>query len=138
MVQERRSMLRVWNLNLVVGTFALTILGTFLTRSGIVSSVHAFTTGTIGYFFLAFIGLVLVTGLSMVAGNSDRLRTTGRFEAVASRETVILFNILFLTAFMFTVLVGTLFPLVAEYVRGVKVSVGEPFFNMVSLLMIVA
>ncbi|HVT38169.1 MAG TPA: heme lyase CcmF/NrfE family subunit [Gemmatimonadaceae bacterium] len=138
MVQERRGMLRLWNLNLVVGTFVLTILGTFLTRSGIISSVHAFTTGTIGYFFLAFIALVLVSALAMVAGNSDRLRTTGRFDAVASRETVILFNNLFLTAFMFTVLVGTLFPLVAEYVRGVKVSVGEPFFNMMSLPMIVA
>jgi cytochrome c-type biogenesis protein CcmF len=138
MVQERRGMLRLWNLNLVVGTFVLTILGTFLTRSGIISSVHAFTTGTIGYFFLAFIAIVLLGALAMVAGNSERLRTTGRFDAVASRETIILFNNLFLTAFMFTVLVGTLFPLVAEYVRGVKVSVGEPFYNRMSLPMIVA
>ena len=138
MVQERRGMLRLWNLNLVVGTFVLTILGTFLTRSGIISSVHAFTTGTIGYYFLAFIAIVLLAALAMVAGNSDRLRTTGRFDAVVSREAVILFNNLFLTAFMFTVLIGTLFPLVAEYARGVKVSVGEPFFNAMSLPMIVA
>ena len=138
MVQERRGMLRLWNLNLVVGTFVLTILGTFLTRSGIISSVHAFTTGTIGYYFLGFIAIVLLAALAMVAGNSDRLRTTGRFDAIASRETIILFNNLFLTAFMFTVLVGTLFPLVAEYVRGVKVSVGEPFYNRMSLPMIVA
>src|SRR5487761_1995569 len=79
-MQERRGMLRLWNLNLMVGTFVLTILGTFLTRSGILSSVHAFTTGTIGYYFLVFIAIVLVVGLMMVAGNSDRLRTTGRFE----------------------------------------------------------
>ena len=138
MVQERRQMLRVWNLNLVVGTFVLTILGTFLTRSGIISSVHAFTTGTIGYYFLAFIGVVLISGVVIVAGTSDRLRTTGRLDSPASRETVFLFNNLLLTAFMFTVLVGTLFPLVAEAVRGVKVSVGGPFFNRMSLPIVVA
>ena len=136
MVQERRSMLRVWNLNLVVGTFVLTILGTFLTRSGIISSVHAFTTGTIGYYFLTFIGVVLAAALTLVAGSSDRLRTTGQFDSVVSRETVFLLNNLFLTAFMFTVLVGTLFPLVAEAVRGVKVSVGGPYFNRMSLPLI--
>jgi cytochrome c-type biogenesis protein CcmF len=138
MVQERRGMLRVWNLNLVVGTFVLTILGTFLTRSGIISSVHAFTTGTIGYYFLAFIALVLIAGLGLVAGSSDELRSTGRLDSAASRETVFLLNNLFLTAFMLTVLVGTLFPLVAEAVRGVKVSVGGPFFNRMSLPLIAA
>ena len=79
-------MLRLWNLNLIVGTFVLTILGTFLTRSGIISSVHAFTTGTIGYYFLAVIAVVLFGSLMVVAGNSDRLRTTGRYDAVASRD----------------------------------------------------
>ncbi len=138
MVQERRSMLRLWNINLVVGTFVLTILGTFLTRSGIISSVHAFTTGTIGYYFLAFIGIVLLSSLVMVAGTSGRLKTSGHLDSAASRETVFLLNNLFLTSFMFTVLVGTLFPLVAEAVRGVKVSVGAPFFNRMALPMIVA
>ncbi|MEO7085665.1 MAG: heme lyase CcmF/NrfE family subunit [Gemmatimonadaceae bacterium] len=138
MVQERRSMLRVWNLNLVVGTFVLTILGTFLTRSGIISSVHAFTTGTIGYYFLTFIALVLLAALVLVAGNSDRLKTNGRLDSAASRETIFLLNNLFLTAFMLTVLVGTLFPLVAEAIRGVKVSVGGPFFNRMTLPMIAA
>ena len=138
MVQERRGMLRLWNLNLMVGTFVLTILGTFLTRSGIISSVHAFTTGTIGYYFLAFIAIVLLASLAMVAGNSERLRSTGHLDSAASRETVFLLNNLFLTAFMFTVLVGTLFPLVAEAVRGVKVSVGVPFFNKMTLPLIVS
>ncbi len=138
MVQERRGMLRLWNLNLVVGTFVLTILGTFLTRSGIISSVHAFTTGTIGYYFLAFIAVTLLAALALVAGTSGRLTSENRFDSAASRETVFLLNNLFLTAFMFTVLLGTLFPLVAESVRGVKVSVGEPFFNRMSLPMIVA
>ena len=138
MVQERRGMLKLWNLNLMVGTFVLTILGTFLTRSGILSSVHAFTTGPIGYYFLAFIAIVLVWALAMVGGVSDKLRTKGHLESAASRETVILLNNLFLTAFCFTVLVGTLFPLVAEAVRGVKVTVGEPFFNKMTLPLITA
>jgi cytochrome c-type biogenesis protein CcmF len=137
MVQERRAMLRLWNLNLIVGTFLLTILGTFLTRSGIVSSVHSFTTGTIGYYFLAFIAVVMVASLVLVAGNSERLRSTGRFDSVASRETVFLLNNLFLTAFMFTVLTGTLFPLGEEAINGAKVSVGEPFFNRMSLPIVV-
>jgi cytochrome c-type biogenesis protein CcmF len=136
-LQERRGMLRLWNVNLVVGTFVLTVLGTFLTRSGIISSVHAFTVGVIGYYFLAFIALVLIAALVMVAGNSDRLRTSGRMDSAASRETVFLLNNLFLTAFMFTVLIGTLFPLIAEAIRGVKVSVGAPFFNRMTLPMIV-
>jgi cytochrome c-type biogenesis protein CcmF len=138
MVQERRGMLKLWNMNLVVGTFVLTILGTFLTRSGIISSVHAFTQGTIGYYFLAFIAFVLLGSAILVAGNSDTLRTEGRFDTPLSRETIFLFNNLFLTVFMFTVLVGTLFPLVAEAIRGVKVSVGEPFFNRMTLPVVVA
>ena len=133
MVQERRGMLKLWNLNLIVATFLLTILGTFLTRSGILSSVHAFSEGPIGYYFLAFISFVLVAAVAMVAGNSAPLRSTGQLDAKLSRETVFLLNNLFLTVFTFTVLLGTLFPLVAEAARGVKVSVGEPFFNRMTV-----
>ncbi len=132
-LQERRGMLKLWNLNLIVATFVLTILGTFLTRSGVLSSVHAFTTGTIGYYFLAFIAVVILFAFALVAGNSEQLRTRGRLDAVLSRDTVFLLNNLFLTAFTFTVLLGTLYPLVAEAVRGVKVSVGAPFFNKMTL-----
>ncbi|HMG70042.1 MAG TPA: cytochrome c-type biogenesis CcmF C-terminal domain-containing protein, partial [Gemmatimonadaceae bacterium] len=138
MVQERRNMLRLWTLNLCVATFVLTILGTFLTRSGILSSVHAFTTGAIGYYFLAFIAIVLVTTLILVAGNSERIQTKGKLGGAASRETVFLLNNLFLTAVMLTVLVGTLYPLVAEAMRGVKVSVGNPFYNRMALPALVA
>jgi cytochrome c-type biogenesis protein CcmF len=138
MVQERRNMLRLWTLNLCVATFVLTILGTFLTRSGILSSVHAFTTGAIGYYFLGFIALVLVGTLVLVAGNSDRISTKGRLGGAASRETVFLLNNLFLTAVMLTVLVGTLYPLIAEAIRGVKVSVGQPFFNRMAVPAMVA
>ena len=133
MVQERRGLLKLWNLNLIVATFALTILGTFLTRSGVLSSVHAFSEGPIGMYFLGFIAVVLVASFALVAGNSERLRPTGSLDAVVSRESVFLLNNLFLTAFTITVLVGTLFPLVAEAIRGVKVSVGEPFFNRMTL-----
>src|SRR4029078_948643 len=117
MVQERRDMLRLWTLNLCVATFVLTILGTFLPRSGILSSVHAFTTGSIGYYFLVFIALVLMTTLILVAGHSDRIRTRGSLGGAASRETIFLLNSLFLTAVMLTVLVGTLYPLIAEALR---------------------
>jgi cytochrome c-type biogenesis protein CcmF len=138
MVQQRRGMLRVWNLNLVVMTFVLTVLGTFLTRSGILSSVHAFTRGTIGYYFLVFIALVLVASLALVAGHSSALRKRGALDDVLSRETTFLVNNLLLTVICFTVLLGTVFPLVAEAVRGVKVSVGSPFFNKMTLPAIVA
>jgi cytochrome c-type biogenesis protein CcmF len=133
MVQERRGLLKLWNVNLIVATFALTILGTFLTRSGILSSVHAFTQGTIGYYFLGFIALTLLLSFALVAGNSERLRSEGSLDGAVSRESVFLLNNLFFTAFTITVLVGTLFPLVAEAARGVKVSVGEPFYNRMTL-----
>ena len=133
MVQERRNMLRVWNLSLVVATFLLTILGTFLTRSGVLSSVHAFSEGPIGKYFLGFIGITLVLSLVLLMGRSEELRTSGRIDNPVSRETVFLINNLLLTAFTFTVLLGTLFPLVAEAVRGVKVSVGAPFFNKMTV-----
>lgn len=133
MVQERRRMLRLWNLNLIAATFLLTILGTFLTRSGILSSVHAFTQGTIGYYFMGFMAGTLLFTFAIIAGNSDALASEGKLDAMASRETVFLLNNLFLTAFTFTVALGTLFPLVAEAMRGIKVSVGGPFFEKMTL-----
>jgi len=133
MVQERRAMLKVWNLNLVVITFVLTVLGTFLTRSGILSSVHAFTQGTIGYYFLFFIAFVLVGSLALVAGHTPELRTKGKLDSMASRESAFMLNNLLLSVLTFTVLLGTLFPLIAEALRGIKVSVGAPFFNMMTL-----
>ena len=133
MVQERRGMLKAWNVNLIVATFVLTVLGTFLTRSGILSSVHAFTRGTIGYYFLAFIAIVLIFSVALVAGNASGLSSKGHLDAVASRETTFLVNNLLLSVLTFTVLLGTLFPLVAEAIRGVKVSVGGPFYNRMAL-----
>jgi cytochrome c-type biogenesis protein CcmF len=135
LLQQRRGMLKLWNMCLVVCTFVLTILGTFLTRSGILSSVHAFTQGAIGYYFLAFIAFVLLFSLVLIAGQSGRLRASGTLDAAISRESVFLLNNLLFAAFTFTVVLGTLFPLVAEALRGVKVSVGAPFFNSMTLPM---
>jgi cytochrome c-type biogenesis protein CcmF len=138
MVQERRGLLRAWNMSLIIATFVLTILGTFLTRSGVISSVHAFGEGPIGMYFLAFIAIILVFSLIMLMGRSAELRSNGRLDNMVSRETVFLGNNLLLTAFTFTVLLGTLFPILAEAVRGVKVSVGAPFFNRMTLPICVA
>ncbi len=138
MVQERRGMLRLWNMSLVVATFLLTVLGTFLTRSGVLSSVHAFSEGTIGFYFLAFIALTLTASVALIAGRSRELSSEGSLDSPLSRETVFMINNLLLTAFTFTVLLGTLFPLVAEAFRGVKVSVGAPFFNRMTLPLIMA
>ena len=133
MVQERRGMLKLWNVSLIIATFLLTILGTFLTRSGVLSSVHAFAEGDIGYYFLTFLGVALLGSVALIAGRSEELKSTGRLDSAASRETVFLLNNLVLAAFTFTVLLGTLFPLVAEAIRGVRVTVGEPFFNRMTM-----
>jgi cytochrome c-type biogenesis protein CcmF len=133
MVQERRKMLKVWNLALVILTFTLTIFGTFLTRSGILSSVHAFSEGGVGPLFLAFIAVILLVSFVLLAKRSDGLRAEGDIESLVSRETAFLMNNLLLLGFAFAVFLGTLFPLLSEAVRGVKVSVGEPFFNKVNV-----
>ncbi len=133
MIQERRRMLKVWNLTLIVLTFGLTLFGTFLTRSGILSSVHSFTQGAIGWFFLGFIAVVLLFSLTLLAWRGDQLRAQGELDSLLSRESAFLLNNLFLVGAAFTVFLGTVFPLLAEAVRGVKVSVGQPFFNYVSV-----
>jgi len=133
MIQERRRMLKLWNLALIILTFALTIFGTFLTRSGIIGSVHAFTQGSIGQFFLGFLALVLLGSFSLLAWRLDRLKAQGELDSVVSRESVFLLNNLFLVAAAFTVFFGTVFPLLSEAARGVKLSVGAPFFNLVNI-----
>jgi cytochrome c-type biogenesis protein CcmF len=133
MVQERRGMLKTWTITLIVGTFLLTVLGTFLTRSGVLASVHAFTQSAIGPFFLVFLGIVLLGSLTLLAWRSDALRSEGRFDAALSRETAFVVNNLLFAAFAFVVLLGTMFPLLAEAVRGVKVSVGGPYFSEMSV-----
>ncbi|HEU4371700.1 MAG TPA: heme lyase CcmF/NrfE family subunit [Methylomirabilota bacterium] len=133
MVQERRRMLRLWNLALVVLTFSLTLFGTFLTRSGVIASVHAFTQGTIGVFFLGFLAVVVLVALALIAWRWDVLGAQGELDSVISRESAFLLNNVMLVAATFTVFFGTVFPLLAEAVRGEKVSVGAPFFNQVNV-----
>jgi cytochrome c-type biogenesis protein CcmF len=129
MVQERRGILRVWNISLVVATFCLTILGTFLTRSGVISSVHAFSNSTIGPALLGFLGFVVVIGLGLIAWRADALRAPGSIEDRVSRESAFLANNLLFSAFMLVVLLGTVFPLFAEAVQDRQLSVGEPYFD---------
>jgi cytochrome c-type biogenesis protein CcmF len=128
-IQERRGMLRVWNLSLVVATFCLTILGTFLTRSGVLDSVHAFTESDIGPWLLTFLGLTAATSIGLLAWRGDSLRAPGRIDSAVSRESAFLANNLLFAALAFVVLLGTVFPLVAEAVRGSRLSVGEPYFD---------
>src|SRR3954454_23626293 len=129
MVQERRGMLRVWNISLLVGTFALTILGTFLTRSGVIASVHAFSDGDIGPWLLGFFGVIVVVSLGLIAWRGDRLRTPGAIDSPVSREGAFLANNVIFAVFAFVVLLGTVFPLIVEALQDRKITVGAPFFD---------
>ena len=130
MVQQRRGLLRIWNLSLVVAAFSLTILGTFLTRSGVIQSVHSFSESTIGPLLLGFFGLVLLTGVGLIAWRGDRLHSAGGIDSAVSREGAFLVNNLLFVGFAFVVLLGTVFPLLYEALNGgTQVGVGAPYFN---------
>jgi cytochrome c-type biogenesis protein CcmF len=129
MVQERRGMLRVWNLSLLVATFSLTILGTFLTRSGVIQSVHAFSNGTIGPYLLGFFGIVVAVSLALIAWRGDRLRSPGAIDSPISREGAFLANNVMFAVFAFVVLLGTVFPLIVEALQDRQIVVGAPFFD---------
>ncbi|MCE9673710.1 heme lyase CcmF/NrfE family subunit [Myxococcus stipitatus] len=133
MVQERKRMLKLWTLSLALASFVLTILGTFMTRSGIFNSVHSFTQSDIGPTFLVFLGVLLVVCIALLAVRGPLLVPEGRMNSLVSREASILVNNLVFVAITFTVLLGTLYPLVSEAVRGVRVSVGEPYFNKMAV-----
>jgi cytochrome c-type biogenesis protein CcmF len=133
MVQERRGMLRVWNLSLLCATFSLTILGTFLTRSGVLDSVHAFSDGSIGKLLLAFFALIVGVTVGLIAWRGDRLRSPARIDSPASREGAFLLNNIVFAAFAFVVLLGTVFPLIAESLSGDRVTVGVPYFERMAM-----
>jgi cytochrome c-type biogenesis protein CcmF len=133
MVQERRGMLRVWNLSLLLATFSLTILGTFLTRSGVLDSVHSFTESGIGQWLLTFFGLIVVVCLGLIAWRGDRLRSPGRIDSPLSREGAFMANNVLFAAFAFVVLLGTVFPLVYEALSGEQVTVGRPYFDRMTM-----
>jgi cytochrome c-type biogenesis protein CcmF len=129
MIQEKRGMLKVWNMLLVVGAFALTLFGTFLTRSGVITSIHSFTQSSIGPWFLAFIVAVLAFSVALVFLRLPSLRSPTRMESLVSREASFLYNNLLLVAFCLTVLWGVAFPLVSEAVQGEAVTIGPPYYN---------
>jgi cytochrome c-type biogenesis protein CcmF len=133
LVQERRGMLRVWNLSLLVATFSLTILGTFLTRSGILNSVHAFSDSDIGPFLLSFFALIVVVSVGLIGWRGDQLRAPGTIDSPLSREGAFLANNVVFSVFAFVVLLGTVFPLVVEALQDRQLVVGEPFFDKLAV-----
>ncbi|MGH9512334.1 MAG: heme lyase CcmF/NrfE family subunit [Terriglobales bacterium] len=133
MMQEKRGMLKTWNVWLIFITFMLSIFGTLLTRSGLVSSVHAFAQSSIGDWFVIFLAIIFAVCLVFYIKNRSHLRSEHKLESLVSRESSFLFNNLLLLVACFTVLWGTLFPKLSEWVNGTKVTVGPPFFNRVNI-----
>ena len=133
LVQERRGMLRVWNISLLCATFALTILGTWITRSGVLESVHAFTTSSIGVALISFFALIVFSTVGLIGWRGDRLRSPGRIDSPLSREGAFLANNVLFGAFAFVILLGTLFPLAVEALNNDRVSVGVPYFNRMTM-----
>src|SRR5881397_792305 len=133
MIQEKRGILKKWNLGLIIGSWLLSIFGTFITRSGVIASVHSFTQSNVGYFFLAFLVIAGVTSFTLFAKRLPLLEAEARLESMVSREASFLFNNLLFVGIAFSVLWGTLFPILSELVQGTKVTVGPPFFNQVNI-----
>jgi cytochrome c-type biogenesis protein CcmF len=133
MIQEKRGMLKKWNIILIAVSFLLSIFGTFLTRSGIISSVHSFTQSSVGYYFLAFLVLAVIAIAWLLWTRLSLLEPEAQLESMVSREATFLFNNLLLVGMAFSILWGTLFPIISELVRGTQVTVGPPFFNQVNI-----
>ena len=133
LVQERRGLLRVWNLSLICATFALTILGTFITRSGILASVHAFSAGNFGGWLLVFFALIMVVTIALIFWRGEHLRSPGGIDSPLSREGAFLANNLAFAVFAFVVLLGTVFPLIVEALQDRQISVGAPYFEKMSM-----
>src|SRR6267143_3451093 len=133
MIQEKRGMLKKWNLALILGAWLLSIFGTFITRSGVISSVHSFTQSSVGYFFVAFLVVAAIATVILYVTRLPLLQAEATLESMVSREASFLFNNLLLIGIAFSVLWGTLFPILSEAVKGTKITVGPPFFNQVNV-----
>jgi cytochrome c-type biogenesis protein CcmF len=133
MMQEKKGMMKVWNMVLISATYFLCIFGTFLTRSGVVSSVHAFAQSSLGSWFVGFLAISIAITTFLILRRLDYLKSESRLESVLSRESSFLFNNLLLLASCFAVLWGTLFPVLTEAAMGEKITVGAPFFNKVNI-----
>ena len=133
MVQEKKGMLKVWNMVLVIMTYIMSIFGTFLTRSGVVNSVHAFAQSPIGGYFRGFIVVALSASLYLLLDRLPYLKSENQMESMVSRESSFMFNNLILLAACFAVFWGTMFPVISEAVTGEKITVSAPFFNKVNV-----
>ncbi|MDX6634416.1 MAG: cytochrome c-type biosis protein CcmF, partial [Solirubrobacterales bacterium] len=129
MVQEKRGMLKVWNATLIVGTFSMALLGTFLVRSGVLQSIHAFGDNTVGPYILGLIGVVLIGSTALIVSRLDDLRSPKRIDSLASRESVFLVNNLLLVGMTAVIFWGTFFPLISELLTGEKASLAAPWFD---------
>ena len=132
-IQEKKDMLRIWNMVLIILTFSLCIFGTFLTRSGVMSSVHSFTESSLGPVFLIFVFIILICSFGLMYFRIEDLRSPRKIESVTSRESGFLFNNLIFVVICFAVFWGTLFPVISEAITGNKISVGPPFFNQINI-----
>ena len=132
-IQEKKDMLRVWNMVLIILTFTLCIFGTFLTRSGVMSSVHSFTASSLGPIFLSFVFIIMIVSFGMMFFRKNDLRSPRKMESFTSRESGFLFNNMVFVVMCFSVFWGTLFPVISEAVRGTKITVGPPFFNQLNI-----
>jgi cytochrome c-type biogenesis protein CcmF len=132
MVQQRRGMLKVWNMGLIIATFCLAVQGTFIVRSGVISSVHSFAQSAIGPYFFAFLAVVVIGSVTALVTRLPLLRDEGRFDGLVSRESGFLLNNVLLIGIAFATYWGTVFPVLSEAVRGVKATVGAPFYQQVN------
>ncbi|TDJ59449.1 MAG: heme lyase CcmF/NrfE family subunit [Nitrospina sp.] len=133
MIQEKKDMMKVWNMSLVLLTFIMTIFGTFITRSGLIQSVHTFDEATLGYYFLAFLGVIVAFSVTLILIRLPLLKGKNELDSFLSRESIFLLNNLVLLGIAFATFWGTIFPIVSEAFRGVKITVGPPFYNQVNV-----
>ena len=133
MIQEKKDMMKVWNMSLILLTFVMTIFGTFITRSGLIQSVHTFDEATLGYYFLGFLFFIIVVCTVLIVWRLPLLKSKNELDSFLSREAAFLFNNLLLLGIGFATFWGTIFPIISEAVRGVKITVGPPFYNQVNV-----
>ncbi len=132
-IQEKKDMMKVWNMSLILLTFVMTIFGTFITRSGLIQSVHTFDEATLGYYFLGFLGVIIAFSVTMILLRLPLLKSKNELDSFISRESSFLLNNLVLLGIAFATFWGTIFPIISEAFRGVKITVGPPFYNQVNV-----
>ena len=133
MIQEKKDMMKVWNMSLILLTFVMTIFGTFITRSGLIQSVHTFDEATLGYYFLGLLFFIIAVCTALIISRLPLLKSKNELDSFLSREAGFLFNNLLLLGIAFATFWGTIFPIISEAIRGVMITVGPPFYNQVNV-----